>query len=368
MTRPERIGSWLLAGGVENVASQQLIAEGLRPSSKPDRVIQQESAKEQAMRNLAPVSWGLFVVSGIVAIVLWRELRTDRLLIEDLRTQLTEAKAALAAKPPAQSVVALPATPAAQASAATDAPAAPPARITREAATSALIAESAKQQKALLDNADFRKGRLTEARFGLSARFAGLAEEIGLTDREMNALLDLLAENRVSLEAESAALMASGNLRDAAMMADAERRVRELQQKQTDAQIALLGKARYDKFQDFDQTMPSRTRVNNLNNLLTQSGRPLTPEQSKSLTRVIIAEQRRVEKEAQALRAAGQPVPSSQATEPEINRRILEGSASFLDPQQLDRLRQRFEERNAMNRAAGPAQQVQREAAQASSN
>jgi hypothetical protein len=231
-----------------------------------------------------------------------------------------------------------------------------------------LLAESARQQKALLDNADYRKGRLTEARFGLSARLAGLAEEIGLTDREMNALLDLLAENRVTLEAETAALLATGNPPDAALMADAERRVREMQQKQTDAQIALLGKARYDKFQEYEQTMPSRTRVNNLNNLLTQAGRPLTQDQSKSLTRVIIAEQRRVENEAKALRAAGQPVPSSQASEPEINRRILEGSAGFLDTQQLERLRQRFEERNAMNRAAGPARQVEREAAQGASN
>jgi hypothetical protein len=91
----------------------------------------------------------------------------------------------------------------------------------------------------------------------------------------------------------------------------------------------------------------------------------MTEAQKRSLTAVIVAEQKRQEGEAAAQRQAGQDTLVSQPDRvAEGNRRILEAAAGFLDTQQLEMVRGRFEQRSAMGRATNQVQQRVREATQ----
>jgi hypothetical protein len=318
------------------------------------------------MRMLAPVCAGLFAVSAITSAMLWRELQKDHQLIDDLRTQLTEAKTALAAKPaaaPSPAATAL--QPSAAASATGDAPAAPPAKITAKEAAAVFVADAAKRQEALLKDSEYRKARVEQARINLKRRYNGLAEELGITEKQADAVIDLLAESQIRMEEESARRLASGATPDAATIAEMGRIQQAEQQKQKEALVAMLGAGKYEQFQDFEHIQPSRTRVNNLSTLLAREGQPMTSAQSRSLTAAIVAEQKRMEQEAQALRDAGQDAQTTfQEREAEANRRILQAAGTFLSAQQLEKVRGRFEQRAAIGRANDRVQQAQREAAQ----
>jgi hypothetical protein len=317
------------------------------------------------MRMLAPVCAGLFVVSGVASTVLWRELRDDRLLIDDLRTQLAEARAALNAKQSSSPAVATAPVPSGELTVPVEAPSTQPAKITAREAVAAMVVDVAKRQEALLKDSEYRKARIEQARTNLKRRYTGLAEELGISDAQADAVLNLLAESQIRMEEEAAARMASGTTPDAAAMAEMARIQQAEQQKQKEALIGMLGDARYQQFQEFEQMQPSRSRVNNLTTLLAREGKPLTSAQTRSLRAVIGAEQKRMEQESQALRDAGKDAQTTfQEREAEANRRILQGAAAFLDPQQMEKIRGRFEQRAAVGRATERVQQAERAASQ----
>jgi hypothetical protein len=152
---------------------------------------------------------------------------------------------------------------------------------------------------------------------------------------------------------------------DAAATAALQRQAEEQQKKLKDELTAMLGPQRYAQFEEYDHIQPSRTRVNNLTTLLARSGRPLTSAQTRTLTAVMVAEQKRMESEAKALRDAGQTETRSQADiQAETNRRILEQAPGFLDSQQVQVVRGRFEQRSTIDRASDRVQQRQREVLQ----
>ena len=321
------------------------------------------------MRFLVPTCVGLAVISCTTSAFLWSELRADRQLVEELRTQLSEAKTAQAARPAAAAVTSATAAELASSAATANqaagaASVSAPAKITREQAIAVLNEESVKRQKALLADAQYRKALIAQARSDLQQHYVGLAMELGLTEAEVNTLFDLLAESQVSMMA-SVTSSANGALPDAAANTEMQRQMREQAQKLKDQVAAMLGPQRYAQFEEYDRVQPSRTRVTNLNNLLGRSGQPLSDAQRRSLTAVMVAEQSRMEAEAKAIADSGRPEKRSQADiQAETNRRILEKVPSFLNAQQVQLVRGRFDERATIDRAADRVQQREREVLQ----
>ena len=240
------------------------------------------------MRVLIPIGVALILGTGIVTTILWhdlqttrQELQTERQLTDDLRLQLAETKAVLAARPAAPPPVTEPQR-------ATEEPA--PQQMSREAA--AAVQEATR-----------------------------LAQE------------------------------------------------QEQGQEEKDALVAMPGRAKYEQLRDFEHTAPSRTRVTNLDSLLARSGRPLSNDQKRALTKLISAEQKRQEAEAQALRDSGQATLASQQDRvAEGNRRILDGASAFLDAQQLELVRGQFEQRGAIDRASNRVRQIEQRAVQEPQN
>jgi hypothetical protein len=170
-----------------------------------------------------------------------------------------------------------------------------------------LTEDSVKRKKALLADGEYRKALRAQARSDLQQRYAGMRMELGLTEQEQNALFDLLVDA-----------------------------------------------------QQLEASMKS---------LLGRSGRALTNTQTRSLMAVMVAEQKRMEAEAQALRDAGQTDSRSPADiQAETNRRLLQQVPRFLDDQQVQVVRGRFEQRATIDRAADRVQQREREVLQESPN
>ncbi len=308
------------------------------------------------MRNLIPVSAALVIASGIVSVVLWRDLQAERQTSNDLRQQLADATVGSAPKPVA------PTAPAPQppAEVAASAPAAGPTKAAREA-VAALAADSIKQQKVLLEDPGYRTMLLTQQRTMLKNHYSKLGVELGLSEKETDALFDLLAERQLKASASMTEVMGGGPPTNAAEVAQMQARMQQYQQEQKqsekDAVTAMLGPDRAAQFEDYDHIQPSRGRVNNLTALLDQGSQPLTDAQTRSLTAVIAADQMRVEAEMQALRDAGQPPKLSPADQlADTNSRILKAAADFLNPQQLEMVKGRFQQRNAIARAAAGGQ------------
>lgn len=306
------------------------------------------------MRIPSTVSLSLVVVSAIVSAVLWRELRTERQHNTELQAQLDETQTALAAARAAPPAPAPTVQLADAAPAATPAPAPTAAKATLAEASAVIVADSAKRQKAMLEDAEYRNARLAQLRSNLQMRNTSLAKDLGLTDKQAEALLTILAEAQLREGEEMANLMASGTAPDAAAIANLNRAQQDQQRRQKEAVTALLGPAKAAEFQEYQETAPSRQRITNLTTMLAQSGKPLTEAQSKQLSKLMVAEQRRRESEMKA--GLSDPASQGQAGIDSDNR-VLEGAMSFLDAQQAALIKARFEQVATRQRATDRVQQ-----------
>jgi hypothetical protein len=312
------------------------------------------------MRFLMLASAVVVVASGTLSTILWRDLRAERQIAEELRTQRDEARAELVVKTTA--LAAAQAAPPPAAAAPIPAPVAPPAKTATEAAKATLMADSAKRAKTLMADSEYRKVMLDQVRVSLRQHYVGLAQALGITQRDVEAVIDIMARAQMQMSEQSAELMANGMPTDEAARAEMMRLGGQVEEQMKTSLTAVLGPEGFDRLQEFDQTEGSRTRVINLTNLLARSGQPLSAEQSRQLTSVMVAEQRRMEAETKAFADAGQTNPKSQAErQAETNRNILAASGSFLTSPQLELMRGRFQQRANIDQAADRVQQRERE-------
>lgn len=316
------------------------------------------------MRNLMLVFAGLAVMAGIVSVNLWRELRAERELTAGLRTQLAEA--ATPASVPASST---PMRETALASAAPTSAATPAAKPGAETAPAVVTApiNLALNSREMLKDPEYRAARLAQARMTLPQNYPGLVEELGLSREEADQLFDLLAENQVST-ANQLPIGTNGQI-DQAAMQEFTRARQEQQAKLNESVAALLG-SRYGQWQEYEQTRPARMQVTQVGRTLESVGMPITDAQRRPLTAVYIAEQKRQTQERQSMIREVTRDPQSQARlqeesiklQAESNRRILEAAASHLSSEQVDALRQSFEQQQAMSRASSRLMRAQQEA------
>jgi enamine deaminase RidA (YjgF/YER057c/UK114 family) len=317
------------------------------------------------MRSLTPVYMALTVVSVVVSVIFWRDIRSGRLALEaerqassaaqqslleqrqlaaQLRDELADVRARLASVSQVQ--VTSQSTP-------------PPAVgiVTPQDIATQLV-DAVKQQKALLDNSGYHKARIAEVIATLKRRNPLLAKELGISEQEANAIFEVLAEDQLRKDALTLDLVSANGVQpDAAAIEEVTRAQEAQQQERNSTLLAMLGSARYEQLLDIEHTRVARTRMVNIRTLLEQSGQPLTDDQMLRLTKVVGDQQKREERESQELFNSGQADQASQVDRAvEGDRRILEGAAGILAPRQLEIMRQRFEQRQAMERASGVVQ------------
>jgi hypothetical protein len=317
------------------------------------------SQQRWSMKTLASICACIALITGIVSVNLWRELRTERQANKELRTQFNAARLPSSA-PAIAAPVAANVAPTAVATAAVEAPVCrsdSPPKATQTAATNALQ-NSLNMQNELMKDPEYRKLRLAQTRLSIERTYSGLAEELGLSDKEADKLFDLLAEHQVATSAEIQLLTAGGN-QDQAAMEERARRQQALRREQDEALRAMLG-GKYPQYQDYQQTLPARQRVTSMGTQLAQAGLPLSAAQTKSLTTAMVAEQQRQMQEARTVSRTpvnpADPDARAKLLEEQLkrtednNRRLVEAAAPHMSASQLAAYRNQMEQQAAMSR------------------
>jgi hypothetical protein len=321
------------------------------------------------MKNLFLVFTALLVISGIVSVNLWRDLRTERLANAELQSQLADAgnvpPAPPVPEPPAQTVAtpppaAVPDPPVAAAKRA-QLPVesevlmrATAAAVSASASATAMVATGGISDMELMKDPEYRKAQLTQARLRLAQSNPGLAEALGLSRKEADHLFQVMAESQLNLTAEFTEMVvkAGGTTPSmAAMMRSAAGR--------EDPAHAVLGEARYAQYQEYQRNAkPVLARVATMGNTLNYAGQPLNDSQARALAAAISTEQQRQRQQAAA---APSPIPvvqrnmadslaESQKTRDENDRRILEAATPHLNAGQIDALQKQIEQQAAQSR------------------
>jgi hypothetical protein len=257
------------------------------------------------MKNLLLVFTALLVVSGIVSVNLWRELRTEQQNNEELRSRLVKSGSvarapATSATPaaPAQPVATPPPAAVPVAPIAVAKPTPPPleSEVFMTAMTAAMLggvtsATGGTGDRDLLKDPEYRKAQLTQARLRLALSNPGLVETLGLSRTEADNLFDVMAETQLKLTVEftEMAAKAAGTPPSIAAM-------RETVSGREDPARAVLGEARYAQYQEYQRNAkPVLSRVSSLGYSLNSASQPLNDSQARALAAAILTERQRQE-------------------------------------------------------------------------
>lgn len=323
------------------------------------------------MRSLLSICVGLVVISGIISVNMWRELRAQHRLSEGLRTQLTDANARIQALTLAAQRPAFRPAAAVQAPVAAQTAVVPQARSESPAATrppQAAITNARPQNQVssaeLMADPEYRRVLLASQRLSIESGYPGLVDELGLSRNDADKLFDLLAEQQTKMSAELSALnvaasQANGGRIDDAARAEITQKRQALQQQQAAEVAALLGTARNAQFQEYNDSRNGRQQATDLSVQLAQAGQVLNSAQQRGLGKVLAAEQKRLQQQTEPLMRSAQTDPQARLQmqeqalvwQQESNRRIVDAAAAYLTARQIAALREQHEAQEALSAA-----------------
>ncbi len=324
------------------------------------------------MQSLLRIGTGLAVVLAIVAGNLWRELRVERALTAELRTQMAEATNRDLAYLPTQGseVRADTTTATAKNGGGSEAPPKP-----AQNNTTSLNAQNAFNQEGdLMKDPEYRKARLIQVRMNLKRNYTDVGEELGLSELETEQLFDILAERQVA--GNFPVPIGPDGQSDRQAMEEAIRMRRDTQRRQEEALQALLGPARQPRWREYQLSLSARSRATSMSSMLATSGQPLTESQLRPLTTALIAEEKYVrETQSPNRQAAPMNVESfarqqeeSVNRQEESNRRYLEVAAAHMTSRQLALVKEVLEQQIAISRASARMQRERAEARRPGAN
>jgi hypothetical protein len=321
------------------------------------------------MRNPMLALAGVAVMGGIVSVILWRELHSERQLSAELRAQLAEAMAQPSAQLSGMRAPAVEATGAASTALPDPKPSGTSLQqITEPSAIAGVMGGLTINSRDMMKDPDYRKARLAQMRMSMLQNYPGLADELGLSRAEADELFNLLAEHQLDMTSVAMQVGPDGQVDPQAMRLMAQNR-QEAQRRQEEAVASLLG-SRHAQWQDYQQTRPARQQVMNIGRTLDAIGAPLSDAQRRPLVAAYVAEQKRQQQERTGMREAAARGPQDPAQmleenfrrQSESNRRILDAAAGHLSAEQLDTLRASMEQQLAMNRASSRMMREQMDA------
>lgn len=204
----------------------------------------------------------------------------------------------------------------------------------------------------LLDNPEAQRLMAVQQRSALDARYSALFRMLNLPPEQLEKFKDLLVEKRTAVADVMAAARSQG-------LTGRENRdeLRQLvndTQAEIDASIrAAVGETAFNQYQNFEQTQPQRAVVSQLEQRLSYSGTPLTPQQSEQLVQVLAANT------PAAAPKAGNPARTIRATASgsagamfftnpaPLNDQAVAQAATVLNPTQAQALQQLQQEQQA---------------------
>jgi hypothetical protein len=313
------------------------------------------------MKALVPVLAGIGLITSVISVDLWIELRSERQANSGMRTRLADGSAARMAAAPAPLVAAAASTPStpnptATADATARKPDSPAAKSGHPAATNPAL-EDERIERELMNDPEYRRLRIVQQRSYVELNNPGLAGELGLSEKEAARLFNLLSEIEIAEQVESLALVNNANPDQATVEETARRQA--AQQRQQDESLRTMLGSKYSQWQEYQQTVGTRRRIRDLGQQLAQASVPLSEVQTRSLTAAVLSEQQR---QRQTARIAARDFPSpddpayrakmleQQAkSTTEDNRRIVDAAAPVVSTRQLAVLRDLLEQQAEMS-------------------
>ena len=192
-----------------------------------------------------------------------------------------------------------------------------------------------------------------QARMTVGRLYPHLAAELGLSTAELDKFHDLLARQQSELALESMAANDVGT--DSAAMQDMQRKLGEKRQA-NEAEISAALGSKYPQWKTYQQSLPIRQQVAQLQSLLGGDGDALSDAQARPLVATLAAEKARFDQEQ---RNAARPAPATtreqyialqDQRETESNRRLLEAAAAHLTPQQVASYKRMMDQEQEMER------------------
>lgn len=317
-----------------------------------------------SVRSSTAVCASIALVSGTVTANLWLELRSGREVTAGLRAELARsldriaAAQALIKSPPSSSE--LPAADIADAAAPVVIESrVPPTRAVASGTVTYTVNAHVSEQQ-LLQNQEYRKAHLAALRAAIVHSHPGLAEALGLTQKQADALFDLLAETQLERITQPLALTGDPET-DRALIVARNQNDAELQREQGEALRTMLGDEGYAHWQQYLPTRSVRVQADSYATTLAKAGAPLNGAQLKGLVGAMLEEQKSLRDDIVALGRkvdATNPVSREQTQialrdrQAASNHRILDATSAQLTAQQLALLRAQFQQGDAIREAS----------------
>jgi len=278
------------------------------------------------MKKLVVILAAALLATGIVTAQLWLQLRDARAQDATLQARVTALEATQLA---ASRLSGLPASaPVPEATPAdlktTDAP--------RPERTAERTAAAIKGIRELISSPDAQEMRRTRLRMALPQRYPDLGKELRLSPEEENKLFDLLASQQ------------SGQVSDLLNAAGGGTTAQEMQSKAqekrqaNDAELSAMLGSKYPQWQNYQETLPTRQQVNQLQAMLGSGSNSLSDAQAKPLITALAAEKARISQES-ANSPASNPqefMAQREQRTADSNRRLLAVAATQLNTEQLN--------------------------------
>lgn len=202
----------------------------------------------------------------------------------------------------------------------------------------------------MLDNPEAQRLMALQQRGALDARYSALFRSLNLSPAQLEKFKDLLVEKRTAVADVMAAARSQGLT--GRENRDELRALVNDTQAEIDATIrAEIGETAFQQYQSFEQTQPQRSVVSQLEQRLSYSGAPLTPQQSEQLVQVLAANSPAPSGQPQgraAIRAGGGNAAGMFFTNPSsITNEAVAQASTVLAPAQVQALQSLQQEQQA---------------------
>lgn len=182
--------------------------------------------------------------------------------------------------------------------------------------------------------------RAAAIRKAVPAQYPDIARELNLTPQETERLFDVIA--RQQSEAPGRTLFAAAGDNDG-------------KQRANEAELSAVLGSKFRPFRKYQESLPIRRQVIQLQRALAGSGADLGEAKARSLIAALATEQARINQEASASITQGR-TPQEALEEQlqrnsDVNRRLLGVASSHLDSRQLDGYRKLLEQQEKRMRA-----------------
>jgi hypothetical protein len=320
------------------------------------------------------------LVCGSASAYLWQELRTEREQTQVLQARVTELEKTRASAPaiadarpaefPAPAPVAGPEpetkpSVAKPAIAATVAPtptatlafAGPNVRNGRmDPEMQRRMQENFDRQRAMLKDPEYRELMRDQQKMGMRRMYGDMETMLGLSKEEAERVMDVIAEQQVRSMEQRPHFGMDGTQPDQAAIRE-QQRVFEETRRKNEAELAAALGPKYGEWQEYQQSMWSRSQVMRLKETLAGSDEPLRQDQIKPLVQALAREQQQMQTNSvRAQYPNGSSTPDAQLRMQEewlertaqSHERVRNAVSSLLSPAQLEQLQEQQEQERKM--------------------